>query len=328
MSRWTGDTEDREDGSGVRVGAKGGVGDGDDSAGRRAGRGAGWRVRLVVLALAALVLLVVLYLLAVQTGWGQRVDGAALSGRVFSRPRLRRITYGVLRTISVSALALLGAAVVTIALVRGRVSRALVAVTVIAGANVTTQVLKHAVLPRPDLVAGPLGTRPTFPSGHTTVAMSLAVALVVVVGHRHRLLAGLVGAGYAAAVGGATLTAGWHRPSDVIGAYLVVVVWAAPATALLAGPDGRPGDGRPGRDGVDDGVPLLAAVGVALLGVAFAAAAAYAVVRRSHELAAVDFRAPYFAGLAAIAGSALLTMAAFLHALGREFPQARLRSPR
>lgn len=237
----------------MRVGAEGGVGDGDDSVGGAAGRGAGWRVRLVLLALAALVLLVVLYLLAVQTDWGQRVDGAALSGRVFSRPRVRRITYGVLRTISVSALALLGTAVVTIALARGRVSRALVAVTVIAGANVTTQVLKHAVLPRPDLVAGPLGTRATFPSGHTTVAMSLAVALVVVVGHRHRLLAGLVGAGYAAAVGGATLTAGWHRPSDVIGAYLVVVVWAAPATALLAGPDGRPGDGRPGRDGVDDG---------------------------------------------------------------------------
>ncbi|GEM_PF-238249 len=328
MSRWTGDTEDREDGIGVRAGAEVRVGDGDDSAGAAEGRGAAWRVRLVVLALVALALFVGLYFLAVQTGWGQRVDGAALSGRVFSRPRLRRITYGVLRTISVSALVLLGAAVVTIALVRGRVSRALVAVTVIAGANVSTQVLKHAVLPRPDLVAGPLGTRPTFPSGHTTVAMSLAVALVVVVGHRHRLLAGLAGAGYAAAVGGATLTAGWHRPSDVIGAYLVVVVWASLATALLAGPDGRPADGRPGRGGVDDGIPLLAVVGVSLLGAAFAAAVAYAVARRSHELAAVDLRAPYFAGLAAIAGSALLTMAAFLHALGRGFPSTRRRPPR
>ncbi len=283
------------------------------------GAGVPRRARLVLLALLCAVALVALYVLAVQTAWGQRLDGAALSGRIFGRPRVREVTYGVLRTISMSSLAFLGGAVVVIALSRGRTRRALAAVVLIAGANLTTQVLKLHVLPRPDLVRGPLESKPTFPSGHATVAMSLAVALVVVVGRRHRIAAAVAGTGYAAVIGGATLTAGWHRPSDVIGAFLVVVAWASLATAVLAGGGERPRGGPPG-DPREQAVPLLAVLGVVLLGVAFAGAAAYAVARRSHDLGAVDLRASYFGGLAAIAGSALLTMTAFLWASGRDLP--------
>ncbi len=301
---------------------------GDHSAGAAVRRGAPWRARLVVLSVACVVVFAALYLLAVRTAWGQRLDGAALSGRIFSRPRVRDVTYGVLRTISISSLTLLGAAVVTIALVRGRVSRAAAAVVLIVGSNVTTQLLKHSVLGRPDLVAGPLGTRATFPSGHTTVAMSLAAALVVVVGRRHRIAAAVAGTGYAAAIGGATLTAGWHRPSDVIGAFLVVVAWASLGTALLVAPSERPAGRGPPPERGEPAVPLLGALGVVLLGVAFVGAATFAVARRSHDLGAVDLRASYFAGLAAIAGSALIVMAAFLGALGRDFPQARGRARR
>lgn len=281
------------------------------------------RAQLVAVGVTAAVVLVGLYLVAVRTPWGQRLDGAALSGRIFSRPRVREVTHGILRTISVTSLALLGGAVVTIALVRNRTGRALAAVAVIAGANVTTQVLKRVVLSRPDLVSGPLGTRPTFPSGHSTVAMSLAVALVVVVGRRHRVAAALAGTAYAVAVGGATLTAGWHRPSDVMGAYLVVLVWGSLATAFLVPDPTRSGRARrPGPPDSDEAVPVLAVLGVVLLGLAFAGAVAFAVARRSADLGAVDFRASYFAGLAAIAGTALLAMAAFLAALGRDRPEA------
>jgi uncharacterized membrane protein YbhN (UPF0104 family) len=43
----------------------------------------------------------------------------------------------------------------------------------------------------------------------------------------------VIGACYAALVGVATLSAGWHRPSDAIGAFLIVGIWAALAGVLL-----------------------------------------------------------------------------------------------
>ena len=76
----------------------------------------------------------------------------------------------------------------------------------------------------------------TFPSGHSTVAMSLALALVLVVPARLRVPVGLAGIAYAVLVGAATLTGAWHRPSDVLGAYLVTLAWASGICVWLVGP--------------------------------------------------------------------------------------------
>ena len=45
--------------------------------------------------------------------------------------------------------------------------------------------------------------------------------------------ASVIGATYAAVVGIATLSSGWHRPSDVIAAYLIAGGWAAFAGLVL-----------------------------------------------------------------------------------------------
>ena len=94
----------------------------------------------------------------------------------------------------------------------------------------------------------------SLPSGHTTVAASVAVALVFVLPPRARGFAAVVGAGYTALVGVATMSAGWHRPSDSVAALLVVGGWAAaaglalmiaarlaPLVGLRSKPRGRPG---------------------------------------------------------------------------------------
>jgi len=121
-----------------------------------------------------------------------------------------------------------------IALIRGRIALAITATLLIAGANVTTQLLKYG-LSRPDYGVDPerAAVGNSLPSGHATVAASVAVALMLVLPRKVRAVGAFIGAGYAAVAGVATLSAGWHRPSDAVAAYLVVGVWAALAGLLL-----------------------------------------------------------------------------------------------
>jgi membrane-associated phospholipid phosphatase len=118
----------------------------------------------------------------------------------------------------------------------GRRREALAAAVVVAGANVTTQLLK-VVLEHSRNKAWEHGfSMPwstSFPSGHTTAAASIAVALLLVVPAGYRLLAGGVGALLTVAVGAAVVILGWHYPSDVVGALLVVATWGLCAVAYL-----------------------------------------------------------------------------------------------
>ena len=97
----------------------------------------------------------------------------------------------------------------------------------------TTEVLKLHILERPDLLDGVSRPWNTFPSGHSTVAMSLAVGAVLVAPRRLRGTVALAGVAYAAAVAGATVVTGWHRPSDTIGGGFVAVGWGAAVAAIL-----------------------------------------------------------------------------------------------
>jgi membrane-associated phospholipid phosphatase len=118
----------------------------------------------------------------------------------------------------------------------------LAAIVVVAGANLTTQLLKttleharhkafeHGIgLPWPN----------SFPSGHTTAAASIAVALLLVTPAAHRFAAAAIGAGITAAVGFSVVILGWHYPSDVLGGLLVVGTWAFAALAWLRARAGR-----------------------------------------------------------------------------------------
>lgn len=131
----------------------------------------------------------------------------------------------------------------------GRRREVLAAIVVVAGANVTTQLLKtvleharsrafeHGIeLPWPN----------SFPSGHTTAAASIAVALLLVVPAAHRFAAVVVGAAIAAAVGFSVVILGWHYPSDVLGGLLVVGAWGFAALAWLRARAGR--DRAPSTD--------------------------------------------------------------------------------
>lgn len=269
--------------------------------------------RLLALAALCVVLTVALYVLFVRTRFGQRIDHAALEGRASLSDESVDNADDLLRTIDIASVAILGGGVVLVAVLRARFLLAAAAAVLIGGANITTQVLK-AVLPRPELLPGhpDIGLGYTFPSGHTTVAASIAVGALLVVPRRLRGAVAVVGVLYAAAVGVATLTAGWHRPSEAIAAVSVVIGWGALAAWVIAvrnGPRGRPGTAAPFAS------RLLVAAGGGLCVATFVGLAAVLVARRLGRLGAVDLGRAYTSAVVLIVGAALLLVGLLLVAL-------------
>ncbi len=122
-----------------------------------------------------------------------------------------------------------------LALAAGRRREALVAVAVVAGANVTTQVLKGVLAhPRYEDFFGPHPPwANAFPSGHATAAASISVALVLAAPPRLRPLVIALGAGFTAVVSVAVIALQWHFPSDVLGGILIASGWGFAALAAL-----------------------------------------------------------------------------------------------
>jgi len=270
--------------------------------------------RLALLAIGATALVVLAYLIAVRTAHGQRLDDAAWLGRHAATARAAHAARIVLATISVSSLALALMVFVVVAFGRGRPRLALVVGCATLGACVTTEVLKRIVLTRPVLLEDAPIAKNTFPSGHSTVAMAVAMAAVLVVPRHWRGAVGIVGFVYASAVGGATLVVGWHRPSDVVAGFAVATAWAGAGACVLvlwrgsgAAPAARAGPEPPQLAG------LLTAVGVGL--VVAALAMLVGVVGRSDQLFVLDRTRAFAAAAVLIGATAALFGAALLGAL-------------
>jgi membrane-associated phospholipid phosphatase len=268
------------------------------------------RASLVLVSVTSVMLLAVLYAVAVHTEVGQRLDDAALRGRTRDSA-VQHAVGRALDTVSTTSLVIATVALVVVALARRRPRLAVGVGVLVVGANVTTQILKE-VLDRPRLGDSAVSSVTSFPSGHSTVAMSLALALVVVVPSRHRLVAGVAGVTYAVVVGAATLTGAWHRTSDVLGAYLVTLAWAAGVCAwLVAARRARRVTAPRGAVAFDVMLPVLS--------VLFVAAAVAVGVDVVHDATAngVSVGRAYLVALVTIVAGAVATLGALLAALGR-----------
>lgn len=116
----------------------------------------------------------------------------------------------------------------------GRRREALAAVAVIVGAGLSTQLLKHVfAYPRFADLYWTHSQELAFPSGHTTAAAALSIALVLVVPVVHRMAAAAIGVLVTAGVGISVVVLGWHYPSDVVGGLLVASAWGLAAVAYL-----------------------------------------------------------------------------------------------
>jgi membrane-associated phospholipid phosphatase len=193
-----------------------------------------------------------------------------------------------------------------VALLRGRPRVVLAIGVIVLGANASTEMLKHLVAaPRPgSLFGGGLSPLPpaSWPSGHSTAAMSLVLATVLAVPNRLRPAAASLGAVLAIGVGYAVVAGGLHYPSDVFGGYLVAATWALTVVAgLLAAEELRPLDRTTGSPPVSLravlGAPGAVVVGAALLFLALVAVHPHDVVAYARVHQAFVFEA---AGIAAV----------------------------
>lgn len=116
-----------------------------------------------------------------------------------------------------------------------RPRHAVAAAVLVGGANLTTQILKQLLAHhRYQPILGYYQVGPTsFPSGHSTAAMAMALALVLVVPRSWRPAAVVVGACFAAAVGCSLVILHHHYPSDVVGGWLVAGGWGFAVVAGL-----------------------------------------------------------------------------------------------
>jgi membrane-associated phospholipid phosphatase len=281
---------------------------------------AGW---LLVVAAAQAAAFVLVWRFFVGTEHGQLLDTVALTGNTVGRRHIDDLVGSVLNAMSVAALVVTTVAIGFIALIRGRVALAVVATLFIAGANASAQGLKYAIH-RPDFGVDPerAGAGNSLPSGHAAVAMSFAVALVLVLPPRMRGAGAVFGAGYTALVGVATLSAGWHRPSDAVAAMLVVGAWAAAAGFLLVGARRRASTVDLG-DQHRFAARALALGGLVLLGVAALGLRLTDQVLSisPEELSRRRLLAAYAGSAAGIAGTACLVMALVAATVHRVVPR-------
>jgi nitrogen fixation-related uncharacterized protein len=185
------------------------------------------------------------YVFFVRTTIGQELDNAALNGAEYELQGVITEAWNLLDVISVASLAAACLGIGLIALLRRHVAVACAALMTIAVANVATQVLKRVLLERPDLIGA--SALNSLPSGHATVAATVSVGLVMVTAPRWRSVMALVSVAFPIAVAVAVVTASWHRPSDSVAAFCVVLVVAAASLAIVFAIFGFDAAARPPR---------------------------------------------------------------------------------
>lgn len=180
-----------------------------------------WRLTLST---GFLLLFLALTWFALYTVPGQNLDNLsmeAMRARSALMPRQLNILTSL---VSVPAIAVVAAGVLLVGIARRRLALALRAVALVACANVATQLVK-AALTRPDLgVSWTLEN--SYPSGHTTVAASISVALVMVAPRGFRAAAAFFGWAWTTLMAGVVIANGWHRLADVLGSILIVAIFA------------------------------------------------------------------------------------------------------
>ncbi len=170
----------------------------------------------------------------------QLKDAVALHDfTLLSRPRVDSVAAFLLRLLDPLQFVLWGVALMAVAIARGRPRVALAVAAVMALSPLTAEVLKPLLAHRHLAVGGVSVGPASWPSSHSTAALALALSAVLVAPARLRPLVAVIGAAFALAVGCSLLILAWHMPSDVLGGYLVAMLWTALAVAALRASERR-----------------------------------------------------------------------------------------
>ena len=174
---------------------------------------------------ACLALTMLISHVALSTAPGQVLDTILMEGMMRSASQFEGFSTLITGIVSVPVMGVVGAIVALVAAARRRLTLAGRALGAVVGANITTQILKDYILTRPNLGVT-TGAGNSLPSGHTTVAVTLSLALIVVAPQWFRSPAAWIGWAWTSLMGVSVMMEGWHRPSDVITAALIAGAWA------------------------------------------------------------------------------------------------------
>ena len=261
-------------------------------------------------------------LMVAAYGWSdaRRVDASALQGFLgLERPATEQVFDAFARLGDPLQVGLIGVALAALAVARGRPRVGLFVIALLGATSVSSQALKALLAyPRYDgTIDGLYVSAAAFPSGHSTAAMAMAIALVVVMPSRLRPVAAVVGMALALSISFSVVALGGHFPSDVVGGYLLATGWAL---VLLAGlrwageryPERtwRTGLATIARRGVE-GVAAVGLVAALVAGLFAAAGLAALIAARQPDLMAF---AQDNTAFLAVAGAIALTAAALLGA--------------
>ena len=168
-------------------------------------------------------------------------DAAALRGFIgLDRPIVDTLSNGVLDLINPVFCTLFGLAAMAVAVHRGRRRLALAIPVILIGAVVSAEILKPLLaVPHAFIAPGHQVPGSSWPSGHSTAAMTMTLCALLVAAPRWRPAVAAVGGVLTLAVGFATLTLAWHMPSDVIGGFLLAGLWVSAAVAVLSRAEAR-----------------------------------------------------------------------------------------
>jgi membrane-associated phospholipid phosphatase len=274
-------------------------------------------------ALAGLLALLATWFAAFHVGLFERADQSVFRGFADLDRHGSALATFVAGLCNPQPFVYLAAIPVAAALVRGRLRLAIAIVAILLGATVTTELLKLLLAhPRAAWLFGgraPVGAE-SWPSGHATAAMSLALTSVLAAPGRLRPIVAAFGAAFAVAVSYSLLTLGWHYPSDVFAGFLVAATWTlAVVGALLSGEERRV---RSAAHSIRLTTPApmslryaLAPSGAVLLGAV--ALACVAAIVRPHEVVYARAHESFLVGATAIGAMALVLATGLILVLRR-----------
>jgi membrane-associated phospholipid phosphatase len=272
------------------------------------------RARMALAGAAIGVVLIALtWYLSHYVAFLRRVDVSILLGFAqLNRPRLDRLTNFIASLCDPQWYVFLAVIPLAIALARRRLRVAAMIAVVLLGANETTQLLKPLLIaPRDPVWWSPI-SQASWPSGHATASMTLALCTVIAAPPRWRPAAAATMVAFALAVCYSFLELGWHYPSDVFGGFLVAATWTLLGIAALSIYEARRAIPAPVR-----GAPRPAAVSVAqaltpmgaLLGVVGVCVALILLARPAPVIAFARGHEAFVLGVAAIGALGLLLAA-------------------
>ncbi len=268
----------------------------------------------------ALTALLVAVFVAIHSDRVEHADYSILRGfaELGRHPRVGSIASFIAHLCNPDPYVYLCAVPLAVALFRQRIWVALTIAAILLGANVTTELLKPLLdVHRSYSPPGPPSAG-SWPSGHATAAMSLALCCVIAAPGRLRPAVAALGAVFAIAVSYSFLSLEWHYPTDVLGGFLVASIWTLLGIAAIWTGYSRRGRRRPEAASASrptiwealgpPSLALLAAVMLALL----------VVIARPHEVVSyARLHEAFVIGAGAIGALALTLATGVMLALRR-----------